>query len=60
MVVDESGKITVVIDWKSDVAPTGEQRERYRRQVRDYLAVTRAQNAMLVYVSLLKIDSVGI
>lgn len=58
VVLDESGRITQVIDWKSDLAPTRERRANYRQQVSDYLAMTGAKKAMLIYLSLREIDCV--
>ena len=42
------GKPLVVIDWKSDVAPTPEMLEHYRSQVRAYLDITDAERGLIV------------
>ena len=49
--VDATGKIRVVIDWKSDVAPTLPQREKYQRQLQTYLTLTGAPRGLLVYLT---------
>ncbi|MBL8199772.1 MAG: UvrD-helicase domain-containing protein [Chromatiales bacterium] len=58
LVLDEAGKVTTVIDWKSDVAPTGEQRAKYRQQLKDYLALTGAGRGLLVYMTSGQVDAV--
>jgi hypothetical protein len=45
------GRIRVVIDWKSDVAPGPVQREEHAAQLADYLALTGADRGMLVNMS---------
>ena len=47
----DAGKVTAVLDWKSDVAPSEEERSRHRRQLELYLASTGAQRGALVYLS---------
>jgi hypothetical protein len=42
------GKPLVVIDWKSDVAPTPQMIEHYRCQVRAYLDITDAERGLIV------------
>jgi exodeoxyribonuclease-5 len=46
--VSPAGKPLVVIDWKSDVAPTTEMLEHYRSQVRAYLDITDAERGLIV------------
>lgn len=46
------GRVEVAIDWKSDVNPTSAVRSAYAGQLRDYLAATRAERGMLVFLSL--------
>ena len=48
----DDGRITVVIDWKSDVAPGDQQRRAHVEQLRLYLAATGAPRGALVYASL--------
>jgi ATP-dependent exoDNAse (exonuclease V) beta subunit len=43
-----AGKPLVVIDWKSDVAPTAKMLEHYRDQVRTYLDITDAERGLIV------------
>jgi exodeoxyribonuclease-5 len=43
-----NGKPLVVIDWKSDVAPTINMLEHYRSQVRAYLDITDAERGLIV------------
>ena len=45
-------KIMAAVDWKSDIAPTSEDRLRHAGQLRDYLGATGAQHGMVVYMSL--------
>jgi ATP-dependent exoDNAse (exonuclease V) beta subunit len=45
------GMIELVIDWKTDVAPSAQQIELYREQMRDYLAATGAPEGLLVFVT---------
>jgi ATP-dependent exoDNAse (exonuclease V) beta subunit len=53
------GTLDVVIDWKSDVDPDASQVELYRQQVRDYLAATGAKEALLVFISIGRIERVS-
>lgn len=46
--VSAEGTPEVVVDWKSDVAPTQQTLEEYRGQVRSYLQLTGAEYALLV------------
>jgi exodeoxyribonuclease-5 len=54
----DAGQTEVVVDWKSDVAPTTVAIEQYRGQVRDYLAATTAATGLIVYMTSGKIDRV--
>ena len=49
------GKITAALDWKSDIAPTDEERLRHASQLRDYLRATKAPRGALVYMSLAEV-----
>ena len=42
------GKPRVVVDWKSDVAPSADVIEHYRAQVRVHLDVTEAERGLIV------------
>jgi ATP-dependent exoDNAse (exonuclease V) beta subunit len=48
----EEGKLRVVIDWKSDVAPANEDMEDHAVQLRHYLNATGAPRGALVYMSM--------
>jgi len=48
----EGGRIDVVLDWKSDVAPSAADRRQHAGQLRDYLAVFDAEKGAVVYASL--------
>ena len=48
---DETGRIEVVVDWKSDVNPGQAETELYRGQVGDYLAATGAQRGLIVFMT---------
>jgi exodeoxyribonuclease-5 len=49
---DPSGVPQVVVDWKSDVAPSAETVEHYRSQVRTYLDTTGAERGLIVLMTL--------
>ena len=42
------GARQVIVDWKSDVAPTPETLEHYRAQVRAYLDMTETERGLIV------------
>jgi exodeoxyribonuclease-5 len=46
--ISPDGNPLVVIDWKSDVAPTPQTLEQYRSQVRAYLDITDAERGLIV------------
>ena len=48
---DDTGRIEVVVDWKSDVSPSQAETEQYRGQVGDYLAATGAQRGLIVFMT---------
>jgi ATP-dependent exoDNAse (exonuclease V) beta subunit len=52
----EGNTPTVVLDWKSDVAPTPEDRAQYRGQLQEYMTAIGANRAALVYMSLGEIE----
>ena len=56
--VSDTGLITTVIDWKSDVAPPAAQVELYRQQVREYMAATCASEGLIVFLTSGKIERV--
>ncbi len=56
--LDPCGSIEVIVDWKSDVAPSAAQRQRYRAQVRDYLSATGAAKGIIVYMTLGQVDEI--
>ena len=47
----ENGKVELVIDWKSDVAPSATTRAGYRDQIRDYIASLDCARALVVYMT---------
>jgi exodeoxyribonuclease-5 len=49
---DPSGVPQIVVDWKSDVAPSAETIEHYRSQVRTYLDTTGAERGLIVLMTL--------
>ena len=57
--VAETGRVEVVVDWKSDVDPGAAQRARYRAQVRDYLRATGARTGLIVYLTSGWVDRVA-
>jgi ATP-dependent exoDNAse (exonuclease V) beta subunit len=56
---DAQGEIDAVIDWKSDVTPSPERIDHYRKQIDDYRRHTGAKWALLVFMTLGKIIEVG-
>ena len=55
---DVTGKIEVIVDWKSDVNPTRADIEMYRGQVRSYLNATGAVLGLIVFVTSGRIERV--
>lgn len=51
IVYEGAGEPAAVVDWKSDVHPSAETREQYRRQVRVYMDLLGVSTAYIVYVS---------
>lgn len=47
----KEGRIEVVVDWKSDVNPTANERAGYVGQLADYLAATGAARGAIVYMT---------
>jgi ATP-dependent exoDNAse (exonuclease V) beta subunit len=50
-VVEEAGRVSVVVDWKSDISPSREDVERHAQQLKDYLAALHAPRGALVYMT---------
>jgi ATP-dependent exoDNAse (exonuclease V) beta subunit len=48
----DEGRASVVLDWKSDVAPTEEDMRIHAGQLEDYLRTTGASRGALVYMTL--------
>ena len=49
--IGEDGRPELVIDWKSDVAPSAAASDHYRSQVRRYLEVTGIPAGLVVFVT---------
>ncbi len=49
----------VVIDWKSDVAPSPETRQHHAAQVREYLDCTKAARGLVVYMTTGEVQEVA-
>jgi ATP-dependent exoDNAse (exonuclease V) beta subunit len=47
----EGGQPSVVLDWKSDIAPSEEDIREHTRQISDYLQATGATRGALVYMT---------
>jgi ATP-dependent exoDNAse (exonuclease V) beta subunit len=47
----EPGESSIIVDWKSDVAPTAEDIRLHARQLRQYLAAAGARRGALVYMT---------
>ncbi len=56
--LDEAGRATDVIDWKSDVNPRPIVLERYREQLRVYLRLTGAPTGWLVLATRAEVERV--
>ena len=56
--IDASGNITRIIDWKSDVSPTQQQRENHLSQIKDYMRATCAKEGHVVYLTTGEIVSI--
>jgi hypothetical protein len=50
-VVFQNGKPSIVLDWKSDIAPTEEDIQLHMSQLAAYLRVTGATRGALVYMT---------
>jgi exodeoxyribonuclease-5 len=48
---DDAGTPRVIVDWKSDVAPSAQTIDHYRSQVRAYLDVTKAERGLIVFMT---------
>jgi hypothetical protein len=48
----EDGKASVVLDWKSDVQPSANERAQHLGQLKEYMAVMGANRGAVVYMSL--------
>ena len=48
----EDGRASVVLDWKSDIAPTDEDVRMHARQLQHYLIATGVRRGALVYMTL--------
>jgi exodeoxyribonuclease-5 len=52
---DDQGGIDAVIDWKSDVSPSPEAIDHYRKQINEYRRTVGAKRALLVFVTQSKV-----
>jgi exodeoxyribonuclease-5 len=57
--VDERGRLSTVIDWKSDVAPGRGQIAHYRNQLDHYRTLTGARRGLLVFMTSGYVIAVG-
>ena len=51
VVREADGRLSVVVDWKSDVAPSPETVRSYHTQVKAYLSATGARTGMIVFMT---------
>lgn len=54
----EGDQIQTIVDWKSDVNPSSADIEKYRTQVRDYLAATGASLGLIAFMTSASIERV--
>jgi exodeoxyribonuclease-5/CRISPR-associated exonuclease Cas4 len=47
----EGDRMTLVVDWKSDVNPDADTQRAHAGQLRDYLVATGAERGAVVYMS---------
>jgi len=59
LTIDAAGQPAVIVDWKSDVAPTPRTLDHYRAQVRAYLDMTGAEQGLIVLMTSATIISVS-
>jgi CRISPR-associated exonuclease Cas4 len=55
----EDGHPSIVLDWKSDIAPEPDDIQDHATQLRDYLQVTGASRGALVYMTLARVHWIG-
>jgi exodeoxyribonuclease-5 len=60
LTLNGEGRVDFVIDWKSDVDPSGSAVDLYRQQVRDYLVATGGQEGLLVFVTSGRVERVNL
>ncbi len=58
LALDEEGRASLVVDWKSDVALTPETISDYRSQVRSYIDATGTAAGLIVFLSSGMVDRV--
>ena len=54
--IDGTGRVDVIVDWKSDVNPSQTEMGHYRDQVHDYVAAAGASRGIVVYMTPGRID----
>jgi ATP-dependent exoDNAse (exonuclease V) beta subunit len=56
--ISDTGRVDVVVDWKSDIDPAPGQVDLYRGQVLDYLAATSAPLGLIVFMTSGRIERI--
>ncbi len=51
LTLTDKGKLSVIVDWKSDVAPDADTIDHYRTQVGAYLDMTGADRGLIVMMT---------
>jgi hypothetical protein len=55
----DGGVVDLVVDWKSDVAPTQDAVDHYRQQVETYRVLVGAERGLVVFVTSGRVETVG-
>jgi ATP-dependent helicase/nuclease subunit A len=59
LVVNDGGRVDLIIDWKSDVEPNAAVSKEHCAQLRQYLKATSCPSGAIVYMTLGRVDAVG-
>ena len=57
--LNSTGRVNMIVEWISDVAPANGQIEKYRQQLRDCLEATGAQTGLIVFLTSGTIETIA-